>query len=84
MNVGFEIIMQWLQSMKRKTCKLSINKLCCCKVCDDHCCVHVAISIKCRKWTVIYLTTLCDKARKPAPNAKLIAANFFPRFGQFA
>ena len=27
MNVGFEIILQWLQSMKRKTCKLSINKL---------------------------------------------------------
>ena len=48
MNVGFEIIMQWLQSMKRKTCKLSMNKLCCYKVCDDHCCVHKAISIKCR------------------------------------
>ena len=43
MNVGFEIIMQWLQSMKRKTCKLSINKLCCCKVCDDYYCVHEAI-----------------------------------------
>ena len=48
MNVGFEIIMQWLQSMKRKTGKLSMNKLCCYKVCDDHCCVHEAISIKCR------------------------------------
>ena len=48
MNVGFEIIIQWLQSMKRKTFKLSINKFCCCKVCDDHCCVHEVISIECR------------------------------------
>ena len=48
MDVGFEIIIQWLQSMKRKTCKLSINKLCCCKGCDDHCCVHEAISIECQ------------------------------------
>ena len=48
MNVGFEIIMQWLQSMKRKTGKLSMNKLFCYKVCDDHCCVPEAISIKCR------------------------------------
>ena len=48
MNVGFEIIIQWLRSMKRKTCKLSINKLCCCEVGDDHSCVHEAISIECR------------------------------------
>ena len=25
MNVGFEIIIQWFRSVKRKTCKLSIN-----------------------------------------------------------
>ena len=38
--------MQWLHSMERKTCKLRSNKIC--KVCDDHCCVHEAISFKCR------------------------------------
>ena len=45
-DIGFEIIIQWLQSMKRKTCKLSTNKTY--KICDDHCCVHEAIWIKCR------------------------------------
>ena len=76
MNVGFEIIIQWLQSMKRKTCKLSINKLCCCKVCDDHCCVHEAISIECPNSSDPWLrqfsfTILSDWARKRAPNVVL-------------
>ena len=64
MNVGFEIILQWLQSMKRKTCKLSINKLCCCKVCDDYYCVHEAINLT-RSTVEIKVIRDCDSFTSP-------------------